>query len=72
MFESNEHSIPAWFSSVDRIIFVLSPMSIAELREIVMADAVSRSIPRKITVTSLLLISIIFVEEDPVTKTVDV
>jgi hypothetical protein len=70
MFESDEHSIPAFPSAIGVIVFVAAAMSVAELAEIMTDAVVLRLMSSKIRVTSLFLISIPFVIEVPVTTIV--
>jgi hypothetical protein len=53
MFESNEHSIPAFPSEVELSVFIPAVTIVAELPEIVTGAAVVTLMPWKTIVTSL-------------------
>jgi hypothetical protein len=57
MFEFNEHSIPAFPTAVETIEFAPTPMSVAELAEILTDAVVLTEMLSKTTVTWLSLIS---------------
>jgi hypothetical protein len=72
IFESNEHSIPAFSTVFDVIVFVPELTTVTELPEI-QKDAIrSRVMSWRTTMTLLLRIPRPFTDETPVAKTVSV
>jgi hypothetical protein len=67
MFDSDEHSIPAFPSAVEVMMFVPDTMIVAALAEMMTDAVVLTLMSSKTIMTSLLLISTLFVIDVPVT-----
>jgi hypothetical protein len=66
----HKHPIPPFAAAVETRELVSVPTTVTELPEIVTAAVMVTSMSRKTTVTLLFLMSILFVDEEPKTKTV--
>jgi hypothetical protein len=72
MFESNEHSIPAFPSPVEEMAFVPVVTMVTELAEIVMGEVVFTLTFLRTILISLFVTSTLYAVEVPVTTTVSI